>query len=232
VGGYAVEWLRSCYQSEWRLYRNSALAVKGRYVFRPASTPHYPGLHNLGSRNWTTDERDPWPALGETEFAPRPYDKGAIRAGNPPAILLGTGDCIANGETLPLPVFVPPRTFPGGFDSRIYTASGLPVPLDIVAADTGGTKDGGSSVNAPPVSSRPTGGSRTGGHAIGIPSGVAAVAIGGSKEGGHALSLPSALPATGGSRSGGYSINQPQGAAGTAVGGMKEGRDATSSHSP
>lgn len=214
------------------MFRNSPLAVRGRYVFRPANTPHYPGLHNLGSRNWTTDEREPWPALGETPFDPRPYDKGAIRAGNPPAILLGTADCIANGETLPLPAFVPPRTFPGGFDSRIYTAAGLPIPLDIVALPIGGDKEGGRSVIGIPYSSRPVGGTKTGGRSIVSTTGIGQPATGGNKEGGSAASAPSAWHARGGGRGGGHGRGQPQGAWVITIGGDEENGHADSSHSP
>ncbi len=201
-------------------------------MFRPANTPHYPGLHNLGSRNWTTDERDPPPALGETDFAPRPYDKGAIRAGHPPAILLGTADCIANGDTLPLPVFVPPRTFPGGFDSRIYTAAGLPIPLDLVQLGTGGDREGGRSVMGNPFTSAPIGGGRTGGRSTVATTGLPHPAIGGSKEGGSAASSSTVQSGRGGTRTGGHSINHPQGPGTPAAGGEVSGGSATSTHSP
>ena len=214
------------------MFRNSPLAVRGRYVFRPANTPHYPGLHNLGSRNWTTDERDPWPALGETPFAPRPYDKGELRAGNPPAILLGTADCIANGETLPLPVFVPPRTFPGGFDSRIYIAAGLPVPLDIVAFPVGGDLEAGTSVIGNPFFSGVTGGSSSDGYSIVFGAGIVNLAQGGTVEGlsGEALAVPM-IPG-GGWQSGGSASAQPGGGSQAAFGGDLEGGTATASHFP
>ncbi len=232
VCGYAVEWLRSCYSSEWRLFKGSPVAVKGRYFFAKQGTPHYPGWHNLGSRNWTSDERDPWPELGETATTQRPYSKGELRAGVPPAIRVGTADCIANGETLPLPVIVPPRTFIAGIDSRCYVAAGMPLPLDKVTTARGGGRDGGRSVIVVPRSSRPIGGTRTGGRSTGWTTAIHTFATGGSKEGGTSALVPSALPARGGSRGGGRALGQPQGAQAMAEGGAVDDGDATSSHSP
>jgi hypothetical protein len=44
----------------------------------------------------------------------------------PPPILLGSADCIANGDRFPLSVV---RSLPGGVDSRCYQTAGQPVPV-------------------------------------------------------------------------------------------------------
>jgi len=64
----------------------------------PEGTPFYPGFHHLLSRDWTSDERNPWPDLGEWE-GPRQYDSGESLVPEPYARLVGEADCIENGES-------------------------------------------------------------------------------------------------------------------------------------
>lgn len=98
--------MRACYKSKWRLTRGSDRLRSGFYYFSPEGTPFYPGSHNLGSRNWTSDEREPPPLLGE-------YDGSkSIYSGEPPAkrtlpVSVGDPDCIANGERPGLPIISP-----------------------------------------------------------------------------------------------------------------------------
>lgn len=95
--GAAVEWVRSSKRSKWRLHRGSDLLTAGRYVFCPDGTPHCKRWHHLGSRDWTSDERDPPPPLGEYD-GPYNWNNGAFDAPYPAAVPIGSADCLQNGE--------------------------------------------------------------------------------------------------------------------------------------
>jgi hypothetical protein len=117
VCGYVVDFVRSCYEGEWRLFADHPeLKTKGRYVFAPDDTRHYPFPHNFGSRNWVTDERDPLPLLGDVTEGRAAYSNGQPEGPIPGAAYLGTPDCIRYGESWPLPVIE--RDLTTGFDSR------------------------------------------------------------------------------------------------------------------
>lgn len=95
--GYAVEMLRGCYETAWKLFRGSPRLRKGYYYPAPASAPAYPGSHNLWSRRWVSDEGWEDAALGEAAV---PI---TIIKPNPPRLLplpvvVGSPDCIENGE--------------------------------------------------------------------------------------------------------------------------------------
>ncbi len=133
--GFVVEWVRVSKRSKWRLIRgHPELLTAGRYVYAPAGTPHYPLWHNFGSRNWTSDERDPWPALGEWEGANQ-VDLGGLATAYPAARLIGDPQCIEQGERFPLPI-IPDYSLVGGFDSRCFRQSGLPpIPRRVDTTD-------------------------------------------------------------------------------------------------
>lgn len=98
--GMAVEFLRSCYSSEWQLFRNSTQRTKGRYYFCDDATPFYPGFHNLASRVWNDAN---WPhsvRLGEVTDAKHTYYRG-----DPPAVpalprAVGNAECIQLGDRI------------------------------------------------------------------------------------------------------------------------------------
>jgi len=96
--------------------------TRGYYFFSDPKASHYQGFHNLGSSNWTTDDRKGEPAtLGEVTtpvVSPRVWRSGAIPLGLPDARVLGSDNCFVNGETYPLPVVE--RTLIMGVDSRCY----------------------------------------------------------------------------------------------------------------
>ena len=51
VCGMAVDWLRSCYQSEWALFKDAPTTlIRGRYYFSPPKTGFYAGTTLLASR--------------------------------------------------------------------------------------------------------------------------------------------------------------------------------------
>lgn len=132
--GYVVEWLRSCYESEWRLFQDRPdIKTPGRYVFAPPGTPCYPSWHNLGSSIWTTDERDPEPLLGEVDGTHRKYSLGVAPLPFAPAGLIGSVACIEQGERYPLPLI--DRTFPGNWDSRCFHIPPPPLPPGIPTPD-------------------------------------------------------------------------------------------------
>jgi hypothetical protein len=122
--GYAVEWVRSCYTSEWRLFKDHPeVRTRGRYVFVPENTPHYQAPHNYGSRIWTSDERQPGGPLGEVDDFAHQWANGQGPPAFPPAFRIGRTDCIAEGERYPLPVI--PREFVLGFDARCWARDPL-----------------------------------------------------------------------------------------------------------
>jgi len=104
--------VRSCYRSKWRLIRGEADLREGFVWFCPPSTPFYPGLHNLGSRDWTSDEREPQPPLGEYSGA-RQWYRGDPPTRRPVPILVGSRDCIENGDEPGLPVVPDKSAFCG-----------------------------------------------------------------------------------------------------------------------
>jgi hypothetical protein len=155
VCGYAVDYLRSCYRSRWQLAPPPAPPVDGGYYRSPAGTPVYPGLHLVGSLNWTNDEREPPPTLGELSGGKRPYSKGAPLVTPPPPILVGSAECVQSGDRFPPPVV--PRTIVGGLDSRCWTQQGLTPPPPPVpppsywyrSDDLSGSADGVAVANWP-----------------------------------------------------------------------------------
>jgi len=118
----AVEWLRSCYASTWRLSVDLTVLTRGYYFFSDPTAKHYQGLHNLGSSNWTTDDRRGEPiTLGEVTtpaVSPRSWRSGGMPVGLPDDRFLGSGDCFIDGEVFPPPVVE--RTLILGVDSRCW----------------------------------------------------------------------------------------------------------------
>lgn len=108
--GYVVEFVRSCKKSKWRLHRDSPQLTDGRYWFAPTGTPAYPFAHNLGSREWVSDERDPLPELGEWE-GPTQWDDGFPPRPIPLPVLVGNPDCIEFGDVPPDEPFVQEPAF-------------------------------------------------------------------------------------------------------------------------
>ena len=121
-----MEWLRSCYSSQWQLLAGGP-PTRGYYYKSPPGTPHYPGVHWLGSRNWLRGGDNPVAPMGELLGVKQLYRKGNLVPPPPPAVLVGSSDCIANGDAYPLPAVS--RTLPYGIDSRCYP--GAP-PADVV----------------------------------------------------------------------------------------------------
>lgn len=89
--------MRACFRSKWRLFRNSDRLRDGFYWFCTADTPFYPGIHQLGSRDWTSDEREPPPILGEYD-GERTWYRGDPPARRPLPILVGNPTCISHGD--------------------------------------------------------------------------------------------------------------------------------------
>jgi microcystin-dependent protein len=110
--------MRTCFSSQFRLFPGRPEITPGTWVRVRSGTPHYPGLHWLGSRDWTSKERETWPALGELPGPVRSYRTGQAEGPQPPAVLLGSASCLANGEAWPLPLVV--RDLRSGWDSRCY----------------------------------------------------------------------------------------------------------------
>lgn len=91
--GYAVEWLRSCYASQWRLTNDSTALTPGRYCAAPPDTPFFEQLHSYGSRIWTTDDfPDGQPLRGEDRDARQRWYNGGTPEVFPSAIAIGQTD--------------------------------------------------------------------------------------------------------------------------------------------
>lgn len=84
------------------------------YISAPEGAVPYPGFHNLWSRDWIKDEVGDW-ELGEDKTAVRSWHSGAPLGFVPTGQLIGTADCVENGERWPLAV-VPELV--AGFDVR------------------------------------------------------------------------------------------------------------------
>ena len=121
----SVEWVRSCYSSNWRLFRDSPdTLTQGRYYFSPPGTPFYPGTHNLGSRNWNDKNWQAVQSFGEDLQARQNWYSGAVPPILPDNVLVGDADCLANGEQLANALNTEDTT--GGFPLGCY----LPYPVN------------------------------------------------------------------------------------------------------
>lgn len=146
--GLIVEFVRSCYVGQWRLFKDHPeLLTTGRYVRAPEGTPHYPGWQNFVSSNWVADAETPPepPELGEVTTGNRPWSNGAYRYPYPPAVVLGEAGCISDGETLPAVPTV--RQTLDGFPAACWVRAGQmppdPLPVNWFTPDgLGGYVDG------------------------------------------------------------------------------------------
>jgi len=101
--------------------------TRGRWVRCPPGTPAFPGYTWLGSRDWTSDDYFSRPPLGEVDGPVRKWDNGQPPVVFPPAALIGSARCLAEGER-------PGDVTPGlidGFDVRCW-ALARPVPEPIL----------------------------------------------------------------------------------------------------
>jgi len=118
--GYAVDFLRACYTSSRRLYKDRPDVVTvGRYWFAPPGTPHLPFPHIFGSLNWMRGEVTTSPPIGEVLEAPRPFFDGALLVQIPSAVVVGNPLCLTEGDQFPPPT-IPGRQSIDGIDSRCY----------------------------------------------------------------------------------------------------------------
>ncbi len=94
--------LRSCYGSKWKLFRGGNRLRDGYYYFSPEGTPFYPGLHNLWSRHWVSDDDFENATLGEWD-GKETYHNGEAPTRLPLPIQIGSDECIRDGEDPDLP---------------------------------------------------------------------------------------------------------------------------------
>jgi len=205
VCGYAVEWVHSSFHGVWRLYRDRPdILTRGRYVFVPPETPHYPGLHNFWSADWTLDRKDKSPPspLGEDRALRNSYSKGGIEGPIAPPQLVGSRNCISGGATYPLPVI--DRRSVGGYDSRCWSLQGLTPPLYFEG--TGGAEGDGQVVDYESWALEGTGGAEVAGEVVDFES-WALEGTGGAEVAGEVVDFESwALEGTGGAEGNGSVI--------------------------
>lgn len=97
--GLAVEWLRSCYSSQWRLFSDRPdKLTAGRYYFSEPDAPFYSGPTNLWSANWLDRNWKYGDGLGEKIGAKQKWDGGAKPAQIPGDRPVGSTDCLKNGQ--------------------------------------------------------------------------------------------------------------------------------------
>lgn len=125
VCGYVVDYLRSCYRSNWRLYPDRPdVLTPGRYYFVPSDTPDYPGPQLFTSLNWIRGPGVEPYDLGQVE-GPQPWDRGDPPPRLPLPVLIGSADCVRRGMT-----YDPtPRPTYNGIDVRCYPLPVLPFPV-------------------------------------------------------------------------------------------------------
>lgn len=92
--GYVVDFVRSCYQSRWRLPGNNGRVVDGQYIFAPPNAPGYPLPHYWGSRNYTTNNFIVDDTYGEDRHRRQKWTNGEGKEDTPPTtLILGDGTC-------------------------------------------------------------------------------------------------------------------------------------------
>lgn len=95
----SVEWVRSCYESEWRLFRDDPeMRTRGRYYFSPPGTPHVSTMHNFGSRNWVDRNNGVEQGLGENLDTPQKWNRGDPPAFFPLNRSTDKGNCLLTGD--------------------------------------------------------------------------------------------------------------------------------------
>lgn len=93
-----MDWLRSCYISEWHLFRDSPnTKTGGRYYFSPPDCDFVGVMHHYGSRGWYDGNYEILPSLGEDINTRQKWDRGDEPAVLPNAEQIGSDDCLTNG---------------------------------------------------------------------------------------------------------------------------------------
>jgi len=92
----------------------------GRYYFAEPGTPHLPGYHHFGSRNyhdanWLIEQ-----GLGEDLAAKTTWDNGTPPAVVPASRIVGSAECLRDGEKSS--DAAPPDTLVDGYPALCYTA--------------------------------------------------------------------------------------------------------------
>ncbi len=95
-----MDWVRSCYSSEWQLFSDSQVRTPGRYYFCAPTTPFVSGFHNFGSRVWLESNWQKVQGLGEALDSPHKWNRGDPPAVVPNARIVGNPDCLLNGDLI------------------------------------------------------------------------------------------------------------------------------------
>lgn len=95
-----VDWLRSCYRSNWRLFTDSTTETPGVYYFSPPGASHFPGYHHLGSAVWNPTDPGCVQGLGEVITSRRQHYNGIWDSIYPQSRFTGSLDCFAEGESI------------------------------------------------------------------------------------------------------------------------------------
>lgn len=95
-----MEFVRSCYQSSWYLFREFPVTTLGRYYFCSPLTPAVPWIHNYGSKNWSDRNHPLDQSLGEDLLQRQNWDDGIAPPVVPGPVALGNEICFRDGETI------------------------------------------------------------------------------------------------------------------------------------
>lgn len=112
--GVVLEFLRSCYKTKAKIFKNSDEPTWITYYFAPEGASIYEGESWLRSNNWVTSP-DQHTGLGEIHGEPKIYRKGKL-----PALIFGVNPCLD------------PFDLKDGFDATVYrqlSIDGNGIPL-------------------------------------------------------------------------------------------------------
>ena len=95
-----VDFLRHCYRSTWKLFRDSDALTVGKYYFSAPDARAFPGWHNFGSRTWYDKNNEILPGLGEDLTTRHLHLSGQWPGRMPEQRTVGGEDCFANGARI------------------------------------------------------------------------------------------------------------------------------------
>jgi len=96
-----VDWLRSCYESEWHLFADSpATKTGGRYYISPPKNPFVGTTHFYASRRWHETNYTKIQSLGEDLESQQAWFNGEPPAVKPNAIQVGSNTCFNFGDAI------------------------------------------------------------------------------------------------------------------------------------
>jgi pimeloyl-ACP methyl ester carboxylesterase len=101
----ALDWIRRCYVTKFKLFSDSNATVTGRYYEVPPGTPFYPFQHIYGSADWDAKPYEEQPDFGQVRAATKKWDPGQLPVDLPLPIFVGSPGCA--GRPTPIAAAIP-----------------------------------------------------------------------------------------------------------------------------